>query len=52
VTVESDISISEDPSLTFEFAPNVAAGERSAGISDRNNRHFVRNWPVKIVRNS
>jgi sulfur-oxidizing protein SoxY len=52
VTVESDISISEDPSLTFEFLPNIAAGDLSAEIEDSSNRHFVRHWPVIIVPNS
>jgi hypothetical protein len=31
--------------------PNVASGELSAQVADSNNRHFVRNWPVKIVPN-
>ena len=26
-------------------------GELSAQVADSNNRHFVRNWPVKIVPN-
>jgi sulfur-oxidizing protein SoxY len=48
LTVESDISISEDPSLTFEFVPNAQSGELSAEIDDSNNRHFIHSWPVKV----
>ncbi len=48
LTVESDISISEDPSFTFEFVPNAQSGELSAEIEDSNNRHFAHAWPVKV----
>jgi sulfur-oxidizing protein SoxY len=48
LTVESDISISEDPSLTFEFVPNAENGELSTEIDDSHNRHFARAWPVKV----
>jgi sulfur-oxidizing protein SoxY len=48
LTVESDISISEDPSLTFDFLPVTAGGELEAIVDDSSNRHFERHWPVKI----
>jgi sulfur-oxidizing protein SoxY len=48
LSVESDISISEDPSLTFEFVPSAQSGELSAEIDDSNNRHFAKSWPVKV----
>jgi sulfur-oxidizing protein SoxY len=48
LSVESDISISEDPSFTFEFVPNAADGELRADIDDSNNRHFSHAWPVKV----
>ena len=48
LTVESDISISEDPSFTFEFVPNAQSGELSAEVEDSNNRHFAHAWPVKV----
>ena len=48
LTVESDISISEDPSLTFEFVPDAQNGELKAEVEDSNNRHFAHDWPVKV----
>jgi sulfur-oxidizing protein SoxY len=48
LTLESDISISEDPSLTFAFLPGAAGGEIKAEVDDSNNRHFEQSWPVKI----
>lgn len=47
LTLESDISISEDPSLTFAFVPTAPGGEISVEAEDSNNRHFARNWEVK-----
>jgi len=48
LTMESDISISEDPSLTFAFVPSAASGEIEAAVEDSSNRHFERSWPVKV----
>ncbi len=48
LTLESDISISEDPSLTFAFVPNAPAGEIEVVVEDSSNRHFEQSWPVKI----
>lgn len=48
LTLESDISISEDPSLTFAFLPGEAGGEIKAEIDDSSNRHFEQSWPVKV----
>jgi len=47
ITMESDISISEDPSLTFAFVPHGGAGELKVEAEDSNNRHFESSWPVK-----
>ena len=47
LTLESDISISEDPSLVFAFVPG-APGALKAEIDDSNNRHFEQSWPVKL----
>jgi sulfur-oxidizing protein SoxY len=48
LTLESDISISEDPSLTFAFVPNAPTGEIEAVVEDSNNRHFEKSWPMKV----
>jgi sulfur-oxidizing protein SoxY len=48
LALESDISISEDPSLTFSFVPTAPAGELKAEISDSSDRHFEQSWPVKL----
>jgi sulfur-oxidizing protein SoxY len=48
LTMESDISISEDPSLTFAFMPSADAVEIEAAVEDSSNRHFERSWPVKV----
>jgi sulfur-oxidizing protein SoxY len=48
LTMESDISISEDPSLTFRFVPSIADAEIEAAVDDSSNRHFERRWPVKV----
>jgi len=47
LSVESDISISEDPSLTFDFLPSAAAADLKVEVDDSNNRHFQGSWPVK-----
>jgi sulfur-oxidizing protein SoxY len=48
LTVESDISISEDPSLTFAFLPSAAGGALKAEVDDSSDRHFEQSWPVRI----
>jgi sulfur-oxidizing protein SoxY len=48
LTMESDISISEDPSLTFAFVPGAAAGAIDVAVEDSSNRHFEHSWPVKV----
>jgi sulfur-oxidizing protein SoxY len=48
LTMDSDISISEDPSLTFAFVPSAASGEIEVAVEDSSNRHFERSWPVKV----
>ena len=46
--LESDISISEDPALTFSFRPadTGSPGVLTAGILDSNQRRFIQSWPV------
>ena len=48
ISVESDISISEDPSLTFAFVPSAPSGELMTEVEDSSNRHFQQSWPVNI----
>lgn len=47
LTLESDISISEDPSVTFAFVPTAPSGEVSVEAEDSDNRHFAHSWQVK-----
>ena len=46
--LESDISISEDPALTFSFRPadTGSPGVLTAEILDSNQRRFTQSWPV------
>ena len=46
--LESDIAISEDPSLEFSFHPSdpAASGLIKAEVLDSSQRHFVQSWPV------
>ena len=46
--VESDISISEDPTFNFSFRPAdpSAAGVINAEVLDSSQRHFNQSWPV------
>jgi sulfur-oxidizing protein SoxY len=46
--LESDIAISEDPSLEFSFRPSgpAASGLIKAEILDSSQRHFSQTWPV------
>jgi len=48
LTVESDISISEDPSLTFTFVPTMPDGEIRSEVNDSSNRYFEQSWPVRV----
>ncbi len=47
LTVESDISISEDPSLDFAFIPTAPHADLEASVEDSSNRHFERSWPIE-----
>lgn len=46
--LESDISISEDPTFNFSFRPSDPAvpSVLKAEILDSNRRHFTQSWPV------
>src|SRR5271165_5993318 len=46
--LESDIAISEDPSLEFSFLPSepAASGLIKAEVLDSSQRHFSQSWPV------
>jgi sulfur-oxidizing protein SoxY len=46
--LESDIAISEDPSLEFAFRRTepAAPGVITAEVLDSNQRHFTQSWPV------
>lgn len=46
--MESDISISEDPSVTFDFVPSADSAELKVDVEDSSNRHFEGSWPVKL----
>jgi sulfur-oxidizing protein SoxY len=45
LTVESDIAMSEDPSLRFAFTPREA-GVISVEVDDSSQRHFTQSWPL------
>ena len=51
LTLDSDISIAEDPSLVFAFVPG-GSGELKAEVEDSNNRRFEQSWPVRIAPGS
>jgi sulfur-oxidizing protein SoxY len=44
LTVDSDIALSEDPSLRFAFLPKKP-GELRVEVDDSNQRHFKQHWP-------
>src|SRR6202011_4530201 len=44
LTIESDIALSEDPSLRFAFTPREP-GEISVEVEDSSQRHFQQSWP-------
>jgi len=45
MTVESDISFSEDPTITFNMASG-AGGTLSVSVEDSEGRQFEQSWPV------
>jgi sulfur-oxidizing protein SoxY len=44
LTVDSDIALSEDPSLRFAFVP-TKPGDITVEVDDSNQRHFKQRWP-------
>jgi sulfur-oxidizing protein SoxY len=46
--LESDVSISEDPTFNFSFRPSdsAAPGVIKAEILDSKQRHFTQSWPI------
>jgi sulfur-oxidizing protein SoxY len=46
LTVESDISLNEDPSLTFRFVPSAPSGDLNTVVEDSNNRRYEQSWRV------
>ena len=44
LTVDSDIALSEDPSLRFTFLPKQP-GELQVEVDDSSQRHFKQHWP-------
>lgn len=52
LTLESDISISEDPSLAFTFLPRAGGGELRVEVDDSSNRHFEQSWKVRVAPGS
>ncbi len=45
LTVDSDIALSEDPSIRFDLLPHKP-GEMRVEVDDSSQRHFVQSWPV------
>jgi sulfur-oxidizing protein SoxY len=45
LTVDTDITLSEDPTLRFGFVP-PGPGEVKVEVDDSNSRHFSQSWPV------
>jgi sulfur-oxidizing protein SoxY len=48
LTVESDIALSEDPSIRFALLPRVA-GDLKVEVEDSQQRHFAQDWPLPPV---
>jgi sulfur-oxidizing protein SoxY len=48
LTIESDIALSEDPSLRFAFTPHEP-GEISVDVEDSSQRHFQQSWPLAFA---
>jgi len=45
LTIDSDIALSEDPSIRFAFLPRKA-GELQVEVDDSSQRHFKQHWPL------
>jgi sulfur-oxidizing protein SoxY len=45
LTVDSDIALSEDPSIRFALVPR-GAGDLKVEVEDNHQRHFVQDWPL------
>jgi len=45
LTVDSDIALSEDPSIRFGLLPR-APGEIEVDVDDSHQRHFTQRWPL------
>jgi sulfur-oxidizing protein SoxY len=45
LTVDSDIAMSEDPSIRFGFVP-PGPGEVTVDVDDSSQRHFSQSWPL------
>ena len=48
VTVYSDITLSEDPSIRFAFVPQKP-GDVQVEVNDSNQRHFSGHWPLPLA---
>ncbi|HEX7968155.1 MAG TPA: quinoprotein dehydrogenase-associated SoxYZ-like carrier [Stellaceae bacterium] len=48
LTVDSDIALSEDPSVRFAFLPRKP-GDLRVEVDDSNQRHFVQSWPIAVA---
>ena len=48
LTVDSDIALSEDPSIRFAFVPRKP-GDVQVEIEDSNQRHFSGHWPLPLA---
>ncbi len=51
MTVEGAISLSEDPSIHFNYVPD-GPGEISIDVRDTEDNHFTRSWPVAPAASS
>jgi sulfur-oxidizing protein SoxY len=45
LTIDSDIALSEDPSIRFGFVP-AGPGEIKVEVDDSSRRHFAQRWPL------
>ncbi len=45
LTVDSDIALSEDPSIRFGLVPH-ASGDIKVEVEDSQQRHFMQDWPL------
>jgi sulfur-oxidizing protein SoxY len=48
LTVDSDIALSEDPSIRFAFVPQ-GTGEIKVEVDDSSQRHFRKSWPLSAA---